>query len=106
MFHLLVHLLLQRIRKWKEMRALTGEWERLGFCPNCDVHMMGWAVFFDNGIGDIGRICPKCGYISPYFTDVLSGFMTHNEKPKLIEIVIGHGQWGLVDNSDEEVTRK
>ena len=62
----------ERVRKWKEMRARTGEWESLGFCPNCDVHMMGWAVLYDNGFGDIGRICPKCGYISPYFTDILS----------------------------------
>lgn len=96
----------ERVRKWNEMRANTGEWERLGFCPTCDVHMMGWALFYDNGIGDIGRICHKCGYVSPYFTDILSNFKTHNNKPKLIEIVIGHGQWGIVEDSDEEETRK
>lgn len=94
------------MKKIREMYDATGKGERLGFCPNCTngnvVSMMWFLSKDDAGLEWLGRVCPNCGYVSKYHTDVLSSLVdTHLEaelrkirgpNPKLVKLEIWHGE--------------
>ena len=62
--------------KLRKIEARTGVWERLGFCPHCEmVSMMVWYEIYDNEAVWHGRVCNECNYVSEYHTDIVSSFI-------------------------------
>ena len=96
----------ERRKKRRERYESTGKLERLGFCPNCtngDVVSMMWFLSeYDNGLEWLGRVCPNCGYVNWYHTDVISSFRdtrldnelmkTRGPHPKMVKLEIWHGE--------------
>jgi len=96
----------EHMKKMRERYDSTGKGERLGFCPNCTngdlVSMMFFFGEYDNGEEWLGRVCPNCGYVSWYHTDITWGLVdsrleaelkkTRGPKPKLVKLDIWHGE--------------
>lgn len=75
------------LEKEREIEARTSGWERLGFCPYCDmVWMMEWGSVYDNGVAWYGRFCNECNYVSEYHTDIVGGFIDESLERRLREI--------------------
>ncbi len=93
------------MKKMRDMYEATGKGERLGFCPKCTngvfVSMMWFLSEYDTGLEWLGRVCPNCGYISKYHTDVISSLADmrleaelrkiRGSKPKLVKLKTWHG---------------